>query len=99
MNKLSKEKRQKLLLVGLGTGAVLAVLYLVVITSQMGALDDYANKLDSAREKLTKAENWSRMAPGIVAKLEFNRNELETKQEGMAPVDKFKWFYNTLAKS
>jgi hypothetical protein len=99
MNKLSKEKRQKLLLVAIGTGGVLAALYLLVVTSQMAALAECANKLDSVLDKLSKAENWVRMAPGIESKLEASRKELESKHEGMAPVDKFKWFYNTLEQS
>jgi hypothetical protein len=36
------------------------------------------------------------MAPTIDSRLAACRRELEAKQENMAPVDKFKWFYNTL---
>src|SRR5262249_10267395 len=37
-----------------------------------------------------------RMGPTVQSKLAACRKELERKQESMAPVDKFKWFYNTL---
>jgi hypothetical protein len=96
MNKMLKEKRDKLVLVALGAGAVVGALYFLVISAQQGALADYADKTAVAREKLDKAERWRRMAPGIQARLDACRTEVEAKQENMAPVDKFKWFYNTL---
>ena len=96
MNKLTKEKRDRLLLIALGTGGILAALYFFVIGNQNQALDECAQKIDAAKEKVTKAERWLRMAPGIQAKLDTARKELDTKNEGMAPVDKFKWFYDTL---
>lgn len=98
MNKLSKEKRDRLLLIAVGTGAVLAALYFLVISAQNAALTEYAEKTEVAQEKLSKAERWLRMAPTIQARLQAHRKELEAKQDGMAPVDKFKWFYDTLAK-
>jgi len=98
MNKLSKEKRSKLLLVAIGTGGILAALYLLVISAQQTALAEYADKTGAAKDKVAKAESWLRMEPGIQARLTACRKELETKQENMAPVDKFKWFYNTLEK-
>lgn len=97
MNKLSKEKRDKLLLVGIGTACVLAAVYMLVINAQQSALQDYAERTDAAMEKLAKAERWLRMAPTVDSRLQSARAELEAKQEkNMAPVDKFKWFYNTL---
>jgi hypothetical protein len=98
MNKLTKEKRDKLALVALGTGAVLGALYFLVITAQQAALEDYADKTAIAKEKLDKAERWLRMGPGVQARLAACRSDLEARQETMAPVDKFKWFYNTLEK-
>src|SRR5690349_9723271 len=98
MNKLSKEKRDKLLLVGIGTGGVLLVLYFLVVTAQQTALDECIQKIDSTKDKLAKAEQWVRMAPGIQARLALCRKELDAKEEEMAPLEKFKWFYNTLEK-
>jgi Tfp pilus assembly protein PilO len=96
MNKLPKDKRDKLILVGLATAGVVAALYLLVISVQKTALEEYANHTEDVKEKLAKAERWLRMAPGIEARLTSCRQELEAKQANMAPVDKFKWFYNTL---
>jgi hypothetical protein len=96
MNKLSKEKRDKVMLVALGTGAVLAALYLLVVSGQRAALADYATRIDSEKQKLEKAERWLRMASAIETRLGTIQQDLVGKQENMAPVDKFKWFYNTL---
>jgi hypothetical protein len=98
MNKLPKEKRDRLILVGLGTAGLLGALYFLVISSQNLALNDYAEKTQAAKEKLTKAERWLRMAPGVQSRLDSARKELDAKQEGMAPLDKFKWFYDILDK-
>jgi hypothetical protein len=96
MNKLSKEKRDKLLLVSVGTAALLAILYFLVISTQKVALQECVDKTEAAKATLTKSERWLRMAPSIESRLQTHRSELETTQENMAPVDKFKWFYNTL---
>jgi hypothetical protein len=98
MNKLSKEKRDKLMMVCLGAGGLLIALYMLVITAQQASLAEYTQKIDATKEKLTKAEHWMRMGPTVQTRLAACRKELEDKQEEMAPVDKFKWFYNTLEK-
>src|SRR2546427_7378740 len=98
MNKLSKDKRDKLLLVVIGTIIVTGALYFLVVTAQQQHLADYLATVDATQEKLAKAERWVRMAPGIQANLDGNRKDLEVKHEFMAPIDKFKWFYNTLEK-
>jgi hypothetical protein len=99
MNKMPKEKRDKVLLVALGTGGILVALYLLVISSQQSAWDDCSVKIDSAKDKVTKAERWLRMGASVRARLESGRKDLEVNQEDMAPIDKFKWFYNTLEKA
>jgi hypothetical protein len=98
MNKLSKEKRDRLLLVAFAITGVLAALYLLVVSAQQTALQGYADQIEGAKEKLAKAERWLRMAPGIQARLADSRSALEAKQEHMAPLDKFKWFHATLEK-
>jgi hypothetical protein len=80
----------------LGAGGIAATIYFFVISSQNSALSDCSQKTDVTREKLAKAERWMRMVPTIQTKLDTARKELEVKQEGMAPMDKFKWFYDTL---
>jgi hypothetical protein len=45
---------------------------------------------------LNKDERWVRQGPTVRAKLAAQGQALETLQTDMAPLDKFKWFYNTL---
>jgi hypothetical protein len=97
MNKLPKEKRDKVLLVALGAGFVLAALYFIVISAQKRTLAECADKTAAAKEKLESAERWLRMQPTIQARLASCRAEVKANQDTMAPVDKFKWFYDTLA--
>ena len=82
MNKLPKEKRDRLLLVLMGTASVLAALYLLVICAQRTSLQDFADKTDAARESWTKRERWLRMNAVIHSRLAACRAELETKQAG-----------------
>jgi hypothetical protein len=62
-------------------------------------LQDCALKTDATQEKLAKAEHWVRMAPTIQTRLNNSRRNLEAKEDEMAPLEKFKWFYNTLERS
>lgn len=96
MSKLPKDKRDKLMIVVISTCAVVAGFYLLVIGGQQTSLQEFRQKSDATQEKLQKAELWLRMAPSIQAKLNAARKELEGKQRDMTPLDKFKWFYNTL---
>ena len=98
MNKLSKDKRDKLMLVGLAAAGVLAALYLFLISPQQTALQACAERTEATKEKLAKAELWLRMAPSLQTRLSNSRRNLEAKQEEMAPLEKFKWFYNTLER-
>jgi len=98
MSKLTKEKRDKLLLVGLGFAAVLVALDLFVISAQQTALQSAAQSADATKEKLAKAERWLRMGRSVETRLNAARKELAVRQEQMAPMDKFKWFYNTVEK-
>ncbi len=61
-------------------------------------MQECADKTEAAKEQLNKAERWLRMAPTIETRLSAYRKELEARQENMAPVDKFKWFYNTMER-
>ena len=99
MTKLPKDKQNKLVAVLLCTALLLVAFHMLIISKQRAALDDYANRTDQTRDKLAKAEQWLRMAPVIRTQLNEARKQLESKQEEMAPTDKFKWFYDTVEKS
>jgi Tfp pilus assembly protein PilO len=94
--KFSKEKRDKLVLVCvLGLG-LLASIYLFVITEQKKALAQLQAQTRTARQNLEKADRWVRMGDSITDSLEANRASLRSREDQMAPLDRFKWFHDLL---
>jgi Tfp pilus assembly protein PilO len=85
MNKLSKEKRDKLLMVGVGTLMIVALWWNFVIGSQSEKLADYNRKITALRDKVDKAERLSRLETVIGQNLQASRRILDAKQESMAP--------------
>ena len=85
MNKLSKEKRDKLLMVGVATLMVVALWWNFVIGAQSDKLADYNRKVAALRDKVDKAERLSRLETVIGQNLQTSRRLLDSKQESMAP--------------
>ena len=96
MNKLTKEKRDKLVLIGVATVILTIAYYFLLISAQREQIREQRDKIAQARDQLSKAERWIRQGPLLRAELEQRRKGLESHQTDMAPLDKFKWFYNTL---
>ncbi len=96
MIKLSKEKRDKLIMVALATIGVIGLFYTFVIGAQKEKLAEYATKITKLQDDVDKAERWGKMSRRIQADLQKSREELQAKEEGMAPVDKYKWFFNLI---
>src|SRR5262245_12470160 len=96
MNKLTKEKREKLGLIAVGTAMATVALCLFVISPQRKQIAENEDKIARTSERLSKDERWIRQGPVVRANLVAHRQTLETRQADMAPLDKFKWFYNTL---
>ncbi|MCI0537168.1 MAG: hypothetical protein L0Z50_18275 [Verrucomicrobiales bacterium] len=96
MNKLNKEKRDKLGLIGVGTALVTMLFYFFVVSPQREQIALHEDKIERSHELLNKDERWIRQGPLVRENLATYRQTLETRQTDMAPLDKFKWFYNTL---
>jgi hypothetical protein len=96
MSRLLKNKRDRLLMVAIGTAGLLIAMYFFVVSAQKETLRDYSVKLSAAEDKLNKANVWLRMAANIEAQLEAQRSELDARHAGLAPADRFKWFYDTM---
>lgn len=93
MNKLSKEKRDKLILVCICVVAVLGVLYTFVLGAQKDSLATVQTQITGAQSKLAKAEAALRTADQIEATLAEYRQHVEKRQESMAPQgDYYNWF-------
>ncbi|HEX7861683.1 MAG TPA: hypothetical protein VF773_15205 [Verrucomicrobiae bacterium] len=94
MNKLSKEKRDKLILICIGFVGVLAVLYTFVLGSQKNSLSQIQTQITGAQSKLTKAEIALKSADTIESNLNESKKVIETRQEKMAPQgDYYNWFF------
>jgi Tfp pilus assembly protein PilO len=96
MKTLSKQKRQQLVLVVLGTAAVLASVWFSLISAQHNALTKIADqravvarKLDAVRVELQKTDV-------IEAKLTEASEKLGKIEAGMASGDLYSWTINTL---
>lgn len=98
MTKLSKDKRDKLTMVGVSTLAVVAIIYFYIISAQKETLQELELKIVDVKDKLATAERWQRMSATINEDLQSMRKVLDAKGESMAPVDKFKWFYGTIER-
>ncbi len=94
MNKLSKDKRDKLILICIGFAAVLGVLYTFVLGSQKNSLAQVQTQITGAQSKLSKAEIALKSADTIEANLGENKKIIEGRQVKMAPQgDYYNWFF------
>lgn len=97
MNKLSKEKREKLILTIIGICGVLGLLYTFVLGAQKDELRKLEAQLTGVQDKLAKAERLVRNAESIQEELAVNRAELEKRQAEMAPSGQYYyWFLKML---
>jgi hypothetical protein len=96
MSKLTKDKRDKLLIVGIATAFVTCGLYFLVIGEQREQITSCEEKIARAAEAMGSDERWIRQAAAVREKLEAQLKEIESLQTEMAPADKFKWFYSTV---
>jgi len=93
MNKLSKEKRDKLILVCIAAVAVAGVLYTFVLGSQKDKLTAIQSQISGAQGKLAKAEAALKAADSIEARLAENRKLIDVKQEKMAPQGQYYYWF------
>ena len=98
MAKLSKEKRDRLILVCFATCGIIATLWLVLIQAQRDRLKQMAaetvnlvDQIDGTKRLLSKEEQFKETLEGL-------RAELEKRESGMASGDRFYWFVNMVNK-
>jgi Tfp pilus assembly protein PilO len=99
MNKISKDKRDKLILTCLAILGVLGILYTFVLGVQKDQLAALESQITGTKDKLSKAERLERSAAVIEANLKQNQQTLDTLQQGMAPQGQYYyWFLTQLEK-
>ena len=93
MNKLSKEKRDKLILICIGAIAVVGVLYTFVLGAQKTKLNGIQSQITGAQSKLAKAEAALKSANVIEERLTENKKLVDVRQEKMAPQGQYYYWF------
>ena len=99
MPRLSKDKRDKLILVAIGTIAIVVGLWLGVVRTRNDQLKISRTTLDKAKDKLDKARNVVRLAAQAQAEMEAATNKMGLIEETMASGDLYSWAYLLLEKA
>src|SRR3954466_1234849 len=93
MNKISKDKRDKLILICIGVVGIIAVLYFFVLTDMKDEQATLGIKVTSLRDKTDKSERILKRQAELQARLEELRAELDKRQEYMPrPTQDHVWF-------
>src|SRR3954462_15897546 len=93
MNKLSKDKRDKLILICIGAAGIIAVLYFFVLTDMQDEHATLGTKLISMRDKVDKSQRLLKRQADLNARLEELRKELNERQIAMPrPGEDNVWF-------
>ena len=96
MNKLSKEKRNSLILVGLGTLMVLVFIGYGLIRGQYHSISEINAQTDAARTKLKSMEDTIKQGDAIAAHFTDLTNNLFNAEKDMATGDPSAWIYDTI---
>lgn len=96
MNKLSKEKRNQLVLVALVTSGLLAGLWLGLIRYQQQSLGVLAQSKIASEQKLEQVKEAIESADQIESQLAEARQRLSKIEATMASGDLYAWTINTL---
>jgi hypothetical protein len=97
MSKIPKDKRDKIILVGIGTLAAVAGIYFAIISSQLTAHADAKKRLSDAQQKLSRGQAALKSADVTQSQLKDRTVALKTCEEAMAlPNDMYSWFFQTV---
>jgi hypothetical protein len=91
MIRLSKEKRDKLILVSIGTVAVVAGLWFGVINTRHEQIGRTRTRLEKAIEQLENAKKVVNRAPQAQADMESASRKLSAIEDTMASGDPYSW--------
>ena len=98
MKKISKEKRNQLVVVGLVTVVILALIYMGLIQRQHNTLDRIANAKKTASAKLLGIKSTITNSTSISNELETSSAALEESAADMASGDLYSWTFDTLRR-
>lgn len=93
---LSKEKRDKLLLVAICTLAVVVGLYLGLVRTQKRSLARIAQQTTEQKERVGSAERLVKSRAEVETSLESNQQKLKGIEQTMASGDMYSWIIMTV---
>ena len=97
MSKLPKDKRDKMILIGMGTVVASAAIWFLVINTQRATLVSVRKEADKAREQVTRGEATVKTQTAVQQQFEEASLALKQRESGMAvPNDMYFWFIQTL---
>ena len=96
MNKLPKEKRDRLILVMISTVMLMAVIYFGWIRSQYGNISSIKTDTATARQKLLDIEDIIKKSDTTTAELFDISETLSHAEDDMVSGDPYAWTYDTI---
>jgi len=96
MKKLSKDKQQKLLMIGLLTAGALIALWFGAVSTQQASLKNLAERKTDSEQKLREVKQTIANADKIETELGETGKQVAKLEEGMASGDLYYWPFNTL---
>ena len=91
MNKLSKEKKNQLLLVGVAAIGVIAALWFCLIQNQKARLREIATKNANTQQEIKKIQRVAQEAGSVNESLSNSVERLQKIENGMPSGDLFSW--------
>ncbi len=98
MRKLSKDKRDRLILVCFATLGVVATLWLILIQSEREKLKQMRVETNNVSEQIDGTKRLISQEASFKQTLDGLNSELAERESGMASGDRFYWFVNMLNK-
>jgi hypothetical protein len=98
MNKLSKEKRNQLIMIGLGTVGVIAALWFLVIGAQREKIHEINGKIAATTAQIEKMQQVKKAAGRIASELTEDQARLAEVESTMPSGDWYLWVNTTLRK-
>jgi hypothetical protein len=96
MNKLSKAKRDQLILVGLGTGFMLILIGFGLIRSQYATLSGINSRVAAARSQLDSMQDAVKKAANTSSQVTDLTATLAQTERDLASGDPAQWIYNSI---
>lgn len=96
MKKLPKDKRDKIILIGMGTAVAVASLWMWVITSQHKTLDALDTLRNTQLAKVENAERIARTVSDIEKRMSEASGRLKVVEKDMASGDMYAWVIATI---